>query len=57
LLDDIQITRLGVRQRFASGNIVQVKLAHGHFDAAFDYLLHHDDPAFHFSGSEVSFTN
>ena len=43
LLAEIPITRRGGHERFASVNIVQVMLAHGHADAAFDYLLHHDD--------------
>jgi hypothetical protein len=37
---------MGGHDRFASVNIVQVMLAHGHVDAAFDYLLNHDDPRF-----------
>jgi hypothetical protein len=45
LLAEIPITRRGRHQRFASVNIVQVMLAHGHADAAFDYLIRHDDDA------------
>ncbi len=45
LLAEIPITRHGGRARFASINIVQIMLAHGHVDAAFDYLLRDDDEA------------
>jgi hypothetical protein len=45
LLAEIPITRHGGRARFASINIVQIMLAHGHVDAAFDYLLCDDDEA------------
>jgi hypothetical protein len=30
--------------QFASGHIVETMLAHGHCEAAFHYLIHHDDP-------------
>jgi uncharacterized C2H2 Zn-finger protein len=42
LLDEIPISR---PHQFASGNLVRVMLAHGHRDAAVNYLLHYDDPA------------
>ena len=45
LLDDIPISRRGGLERFASGNLVRVMLAHGHRDAAVNYLLRCDDPA------------
>jgi hypothetical protein len=46
MLADIPLTRHGgPRERFTSVNIVQTMLAHGHVDAAFDYLMRHDDPA------------
>src|ERR1700684_1719051 len=45
LLAEIPITRHGGHTRFASVNIVQTMLAHGHVDAAFDYLLHDGDGA------------
>jgi hypothetical protein len=46
MLADIPLTQHGgPRQRFASANIVQTMLTHGHVDAAFDYLMRHDDPA------------
>ena len=44
LLADIPITQhLGVPERFAYINIVQTMLAHGHVEAAFDYLLRSDN--------------
>jgi hypothetical protein len=47
MLADIQLTRhRGSRERFACINVVQTMLTHGHVDAAFDYLMRHDDPAF-----------
>ena len=48
LLVEIPITQHGPHERFASVSIVQVLLAHGHVDAAFDYLLHHKDASFPF---------
>jgi len=45
MLDQIPITRLGGNRRFASGNLVQIMLAHGHCDAAVNYLLHYQNPA------------
>src|SRR5579863_964221 len=46
LLAEIPITWHGPHERFASVNIVQIMLAHGHVHAAFDYLLNHDDASF-----------
>ena len=44
LLADIPITRhLGGSERFTYFNIVRTMLAHGHVEAAFDYLLRSDD--------------
>jgi hypothetical protein len=48
LLAEMPITRHGPHEGFASVNIAQIMLAHGHVDAAFDYLLHHDDASFPF---------
>jgi hypothetical protein len=45
LLAEIPITRHGGHSRFASVNLVQTMLAHGHVDAAFDYLLQDRDGA------------
>jgi hypothetical protein len=45
LLAEIPITRHGGHTRFASVNLVQTMLAHGHVDAAFDYLLQDRDGA------------
>jgi hypothetical protein len=45
LLAEIPIALTGGHARFASGNIVQIMLAHGHIEAAFNYLLHYDDSA------------
>ena len=45
LLNEIPMTRHDWHERVGSVNIVQIMLAHGHVDAAFDYLLYHDDPA------------
>jgi hypothetical protein len=44
LLADIPITQhLGVPERFATSTLVQTMLAHGHVEAAFDYLLRSDN--------------
>lgn len=45
LLGEIPGTHRAGPQRFASGHIVQTMIAHGHVDAAFNYLLQHDDHA------------
>lgn len=45
LLAEIPITPHNAVHGFASVNIVQTMLTHGHIHAAFDFLLHHDDPA------------
>lgn len=44
-LDEIPTPSKGGHERFASGKLVQVMLAHGHRDAAVNYLLHYEDPA------------
>lgn len=51
LLAEIPIVPSGRPTQFASGSIVDIMLQHGHLNAAFDYLLHYNDPAsfpFHF---------
>ncbi len=45
LLTDLPITPHNAFNGFDSLNIIQIMLTHGHIDAAFDYLLHRDDPA------------
>src|SRR5215472_4368539 len=45
LLDEIPITSQSGFGQFASGDLVRVMLAHGHRDAAVNYLLHYEDPA------------
>jgi hypothetical protein len=43
-LDEFPTAWKGGHEPFASGNLVQVMLAHGHHDAAVNYLLHYADP-------------
>jgi hypothetical protein len=49
VLAEIPITCSSPHERFVPVHIVQVMLAHGHVDTAFDYLLHHDDASFPFA--------
>jgi hypothetical protein len=45
LLSEIPIVRATGPERFGRDRVVQIMLAHGHLDAAFDYLAHYDDPS------------
>ena len=45
LLDEIPTTGQSGVGQFASGDLVRVMLAHGHRDAAVNYLLDYEDPA------------
>jgi hypothetical protein len=48
LLAEIPAGRWNGPERFASINTIQVMLAHGHVDAAYDYVLRHDVASFPF---------
>jgi hypothetical protein len=48
LLAEIPIAAPFGHKRMLDANVVQIMLAHGHVDAAFEYLLQHDDPEFPF---------
>jgi hypothetical protein len=48
LLAEIPETHRARHERFASGHIVQTMVAHGHVDAAFNYLIEYDAASFPF---------
>ena len=56
LLGEIPATDRPFGHGFGSICIIETMIAHGHVDAAFNYLLKQADPdSFHLSGSEVCF--
>jgi len=48
LLPEIPMAQRGGHSRFASIQLVKTMLAHGHLDAAFNYVLQHDPASFPF---------
>lgn len=44
-LPQISTRRSGIHEQIIGVRILEVMLEHSHVDAAFDYLLHYDDPA------------